>query len=134
MSERTMAGIGERIRSLRLRMDRSEQSFAALIGVEPEVVRAWEQGRAIDRDALLLIAAATDAQMEWLIAGLTPTEVEAVRAAARLRSGPTAGDDRIARGAARVTPSASGWIVLPEGEAARARKRSPARGPEKRRP
>ena len=82
LSRETMAGVGARIKSLRLRLDRSEQSFAALLEVEPDLVRLWERGEDIDRDALILIASSTDTEMEWLVAGLTPPEVEAIRRAA----------------------------------------------------
>ncbi len=82
ISRKTATGVGDRIRSLRLRLDRSEQSFAALLGVPPETVRQWEQGQNLDRESLILIAAATDTAMEWLIAGLTPVEVGRIRKAA----------------------------------------------------
>ena len=56
LSEETMAGIGERIHGIRLRLDRSERNFATALGVAPETLAAWEHGRGIDREAVNLIA------------------------------------------------------------------------------
>ena len=81
LSAKTMAGVGARIQRVRFRLDRTAQAFAALLGVAPETVERWESGRDIDRAAVTLVAAATDTPMEWLIAGLEPLQVEAIRRA-----------------------------------------------------
>ena len=80
LTEETASGIGERIYSVRLRLDRSVPGFAAMLGVSADVVAGWEAGRGVDREALTLIAASTDTAMEWLIAGLSPEQVAAFHA------------------------------------------------------
>lgn len=107
-----MAGVGLRVRSLRFRLDRSEASFADLLGVEADVVRMWERGEGLDREALILIASATDTAMEWLIAGLTAAEVAAIHEAARARRPPTPaspadGDDMDLGSVGSAAPAAS---------------------------
>jgi transcriptional regulator with XRE-family HTH domain len=130
LSRGTRAAAGARIRSVRFRLDRSEQSFGALLGVEPDVVRAWERGEQIDRDALILIASATDTALEWLIAGLLPAEVEAIRAAVARRAPRAAVPNDEGVAPRRVTTSAA---ARPDGEAA-AGPVSPAQTPSGRRP
>lgn len=138
MSRKAMADIGGRIRSLRMRLDRSEPGFAALLGVEPELVAAWEAGERIDRDALILIAGATDTEMEWLIAGLTPAEVESFHAAARADRRRSRRPDQAVRDDGLVRPRlimadeppppsiAAAWDVQPESGAPAARRRPSA--------
>ena len=75
----TMLGIAGRVRSLRFRFDRSPAQFAALVCVAPETVCAWERGDEIERDALVRIADMTGASLHWLISGLSPARIEAIR-------------------------------------------------------
>lgn len=94
LRKQTAVGVGARIRGRRLELDKSEQAFATLLGVTPETVAAWERGEGLDRAAVIRIADITMTSLEWLIAGLTPAEAEAVRAAASR--------DRASSGAART--------------------------------
>ena len=133
-SRETMARVGARVRSLRFRLDRSEASFAGLIGVDADIVRMWERGEGLDREALIRIASATDTEMERLIAGLTPVEVEAMRAAARVRPpSPAAADGdpivlrRVIANPAPAASIASGVDAAPGGPAAGERAAGAAR-------
>lgn len=100
-------GVADRIRSLRLHLDRSPEQFASFLGVSPETIEAWELGRGIERDDLVLVADKTGASLYWLIAGLTPERLEAIRVRAirSLASVPSA------NGARR--PNAAGSFASP---------------------
>ena len=79
LSRTAALGVADRIRSLRLRLDRSPEQFASLLGVSQKTIEAWELGRGIERDDLVLVADRTGASLHWLIAGLTLARVEAIR-------------------------------------------------------
>lgn len=83
LSRAAAIGVADRIQSLRLRLDRTRGGFASLLGVPAETVETWESGRDIGRDDLVLISDRTGASLHWLIAGLTPERVEAIRVLAR---------------------------------------------------
>jgi transcriptional regulator with XRE-family HTH domain len=74
-----MLGIGERIKSLRFRFDRTPKQFASLLGVSSKAMEAWERGDAIEHSVLNLISDRTDASLHWLIAGITPYQTEVIR-------------------------------------------------------
>ncbi len=78
-STATTLGMGARIRSVRFRLDRSEEQFASLVGVRPEAVEAWEAGHGVKREDLVRIADKTGASLHWLISGLSPLQIEAIR-------------------------------------------------------
>ena len=78
ISRATMLGIGERIKSLRFRFDRTVKEFASLLAVSPEAVEAWERGEAIEHRVINLISDKTGTSSHWLIAGLTPYQVDII--------------------------------------------------------
>lgn len=60
-------------------MDRTQAQFASFIGVPFQTLEAWELGEGIGRNDLALIADRTGASLHWLISGLSPTQIEAIR-------------------------------------------------------
>ena len=70
-----MLSIGDRIKSLRFRFDRTPKQFASLLGVSRERLEAWERGESVEHGVLNLISEKTGASLHWLIAGFTPYQV-----------------------------------------------------------
>ena len=82
LSKAVTAGIGARIRTVRLHLDRGHVQFAALVGVGAETVEAWESGEGFGRDDLVAISDTTGASLPWMISGLSSHQLDVIRRSA----------------------------------------------------
>jgi transcriptional regulator with XRE-family HTH domain len=82
-----MESIGKRIRKIRLSdPSRTQQEFAAALGVTRGAVGNWELDKGVKRENLLLIAQVTGTSLNWLMTGEGRADVGADRSTSAGRS------------------------------------------------
>jgi transcriptional regulator with XRE-family HTH domain len=82
-----MDSIGKRIRKIRLaEPSRTQQDFAALLGVTRGAVGNWELDKGIKRENLLLIAQMSGVSVNWLSTGEGGADIAPDRQVGAMRS------------------------------------------------
>jgi transcriptional regulator with XRE-family HTH domain len=61
--------VGQRIRFVRLRLELTQEELAEACGYPVAAVRAWEQGRSLDAEALAAVVSALAVRVSFLFSG-----------------------------------------------------------------